>query len=545
MAAMTLVCVPILVDEVHVALSLAEHARLAGADLVEYRIDHLFHGEGDEEGEAGTLRLAAESPLPCIITCRPVSEGGDYDGDDAARISLYQRLAASKKPPRYIDVEHSTLARSANLRQKVHLAVEHDDQPRSLSTSLILSAHDFESRPRDLLQRLSAMRGESAARVLKLAWMARSVRDNLELFDILQERDRPTIALAMGKHGLMSRVLAAKFGGFLTFASLQPTTVTAPGQTTVAQLLETYRFRSIDRQTRVFGVMGHPVSHSLSPDVHNAGFASLEGAAGNAVYLPLPTAPGWESFKATMHALVDYEALDFGGASVTLPHKENALRFAKENGWKVEPAAERAGAANTLARDWASGGWFAANTDLRAIVECVRSRVGSNLAGKKIAVIGAGGAARGAAAGLADAGASVTIHNRTRARAENLAAELAEGTTAPGSIAAAEMDSLADSGAAVFINCTSLGMRHGPAESAMAFDPRELQGAEDAVVFDTVYTPLETPLLRAAREAGLARIDGAEMFVRQAAAQFEMFSGAEAPRGLFDQVVREALGRLT
>lgn len=550
---MSLLCVPILAGDPDAALADARLACGAGADLVEFRIDHLFHGEGDEQGERDVLRLVRETPLPCIVTCRSTDEGGDYDGDDAARISLYERLGAlasgpGEQPPRYIDMELSTLTRSANLRQKVRLAVRHDDQPRDLATSLILSTHDFKGRPPDLMQRLEKMRAEPAAKILKVAFMARSVRDNLELFDLLAERDRPTIALAMGPSGLMSRVLAPKFGGFLTFASLRPTTTTAPGQPTVEELLQLYRFRSIRPRSRVYGVIGWPVEHSLSPLVHNAAFDALTGTDAldaSSVYLPLPVAPEWEAFKATLIALTEHPRLDFTGASVTIPHKEHLLRFARENrgsGWTIDPSAARVGAANTLARTSAPDAppaWTVANTDMGAVVACVRAALsGADLSGVRIVVIGAGGVARAAVAGLVDAGASVIVCARDLAKAQALAA-------ASDGRASAAWENRHDPAADVFVNCTPLGMSSASEESTRlgsALDPDRMgELRRDAIVFDTVYTPLETPLLRAAKARGLTTVDGADLFVRQAEAQLELWTGRRPPEGLYERLVRARL----
>jgi len=256
----------------------AREAKEAGADLVEWRLDEVFHGEGDEEGERLALKLCEQSPLPCIVTCRPTWEGGSYDGDEMARVSLFERLGTSEHPPRYIDVELAAYTRSANLRQKVNLAVE--ARGRDRHSSLILSIHDFEGRPADLTRKLAEAWGEERASVVKVAFRARSLRDNLELFDILREAPKPTIALGMGEFGLMSRVLAPKFGGFLTFASLRKESVTAPGQPTVRELLDMYRFRSIGKRTRVYGVIGWPVGHSMGPLIHNAGFEAVPAAAG-------------------------------------------------------------------------------------------------------------------------------------------------------------------------------------------------------------------------------------------------------------------------
>ncbi len=553
-----------MVHDVHVALAEARHAKIAGADLVEFRVDQIFQGEGDEEGLAAIVRLVDESPLPCIITCRAASEGGDYDGDDAGRVALWEHLGIAdndakqildrsltvaallhpKHPPRYIDVELATYQRSANLRQKVGLAVDHEQQRRDLTTSLILSAHDFNTRPATLTRLIADMDAAPAARVHKIAWRARSLRDNIEAFEILQHASRPTIALCMGEFGLMSRVLAPKFGpggGFLTFASLRDTTTTAPGQPTIAELLNLYRFRSITPTTRVFGVIGWPVTQSRSPHLHNAGFESINF---DGVYLPLPIPPEWEHFKATLHALLDFKPLDFRGGSVTIPHKENLVRFAREDTsrrWTIDPLALRCGAANTIVVN-DDGSCRALNTDATAAVETLRAALGDDLARHRVGILGAGGVARAVAAGLLEARATVTIFARSRGRAERFVADLTAAGASPGSLSAAEWAKAPNSGSTILVNCTPIGMVGCPDSADSPLSLQELQLIEkNTVIFDTVYNPIETPLLRAARDAGLKTADGASMFVAQAAAQFEAWTGRPAPKDLFRRVLLETL----
>jgi len=524
-------------DEIARSLADAEQARLLGADIVEWRLDAMFHGAGDDAGEAAALRLIAESPLPSIATIRSKDEGGDYDGDDDARISLFERLGTADSPPKYIDVEWSTLSRSANLAQKVRLAVNHEGRARQVSTALILSTHDFQGRPADLLRRLGDMRAEQAARVIKVAHAARTIRDNLELFDLLRTRDRPTIALGMGEAGLLSRVLAPKFGAFLTFAALNPQSTTAPGQPTVADLLERYRFRAIDRDSRVVGVIGWPVSHSLSPDLHNAGFEALDI---NAVDLPMAVAPGWEAFKATLSELVASESLDFNGASVTLPHKENLARFAIENEWDVDEQTCRIGAANTIARA-DGGGWIARNTDARAIAHCLTDAQGrDSLDGDDVAILGAGGAARAATVACVDLGAQVRLLNRSIDRVQRLIEELSLPPGSPVHLSTEE--ELRGRPPGIIINCTPVGMTDGPDPAGAPLEEATLDTLSvNSLVFDTVYTPVHTPLIRAAMARSLRTITGDAMFVRQAEAQFELWAGKPAPHALFARVLEEAL----
>lgn len=583
---MTLLCAPIMVQEIDAALADCAEAKRLGAEIAEYRIDQVFSGasEGAEMDDvdatietAEILRLIRSSPLPCIITCRPTFEGGFYDGDDSSRISLYEHLGAIENPPRYIDVELATLTRSANIRQKVLLAVDHPGQMRGLETGLILSMHDFERRPADLTRRFLAMQAEPAAKVLKVAFRARSLRDNLELFDLIRESDRPAIALGMGEFGLMSRVLAPKFGAFLTFASLRDASATAPGQPTITEILQRYRFRSINKTTRVYGVIGWPVGHSLSPLIHNAGFESV---GHNGVYLPLPIAssadsggsPGptsenatsgnYESFKATVLELIDHQGLDFSGASITLPHKENLVRLARELGeshhWFLSPAAAAIGAANTLVIDRDAGGKptriNADNTDAPAIADCLREAVGgmggqqrvADLKGHTVVILGAGGVARAAACACASSGASVVILARNRDQAETLASDLTvalpshTGTR----ISAAPWDDRHKTVASIFINCTPVGMKGGPAPDASPIEPAALTGCNpaEAIFFDTVYNPVRTPMLSLASDTGATIIDGATMFVRQGALQFTKWTGQPAPAAMFDGLVRARLG---
>ncbi|MCA9288026.1 MAG: type I 3-dehydroquinate dehydratase, partial [Phycisphaerales bacterium] len=415
---MALICCPLMVHDVERSLGEAAMAREMGADLVEYRVDELFSGGGGGDGSASledeiaaVVRLVGRSPVACIVTCRPTWEGGAYDGPEDARVSLFEALGTLEPPrghpPRYIDVELAAFEKSANVREKVHLAVDHPERGRSLSPSLILSIHDFEGRPADLSRRVLAAQRQEACRVVKVAFRARSLRDNLELFDVLAARERPTIALGMGEFGLMSRVLAGKFGGFLTFASLRKAEVTAPGQPTIRELLETYRFRSIGAGTRVYGIVGWPVGQSMSPAIHNAGFGTV---GHDGVYVPLPIAAGedreasYVSFKATMRSLMEHEGLGFSGCSVTLPHKESLARLAGEmagrGGVRVDDEVRLCGAGNTLVREEAGAGgagWRVMNTDASAARGCLEGAPGS-LEGKRIVVLGAGGVGRTIAA---------------------------------------------------------------------------------------------------------------------------------------------------
>ncbi len=524
-----------MVHSVEQALALAAMAAEQGADLVEFRIDTFT------DQPIALTQLVERSPLPCIVTCRHSSEGGHYDGDDQTRIALLEHAGLASRPPAYIDLELACYQRSANLRQKVGLVVDHPAQVRPTPTGLILSTHDFQGRPADLLQRVEAMVDSPTCRVVKLAWMARSLRDNLEAFELIGRQYKPTVALCMGEAGLPSRVLARKFGALLTFAAVDAggadkDTSTAPGQPTLAQLKTLYRWDKIGATTRVYGVIGHPVGHSLSPHIHNAGFDAVNH---DGVYLKMPIPPEYEHFKATVGAWLDFKELHFRGASVTIPHKENLLRFVGERGGAVEPLAQRIGAANTLTvRE--DGSLYAFNSDYAAALDSVCDTLGvqrQELGGMRVAVIGAGGAARAIVAGFAGHGATVVIYNRTLDRAQKLADDFQD---LPGKVVAARLEKLCDSCCQVFINCTPVGMHPKVHDAPLSEADKTLPGA-GAVVFDTIYNPLTTRLLREARAAGCLTIQGIEMFVRQAALQFVAWTGQPAPVDLFRRVVTDHL----
>ena len=503
---MTYLTVPIMVLDLDDALQQARQAKALGAELVEYRIDR-FAGDASE-----IVVFLAASPLPCILTCRPTWEGGDYAGTEDDRLALLEAVCTSKHPPTYVDVEWAAAGRLSD--------GELGD------VGVILSSHDFQTRPTDLLRRVADIASDDRGRVIKLAWHARSLRDNLEAFQIIRQQLKPTIALCMGEHGLASRVLAKKFGALLTFASLEAGAETAPGQPSLTQLKTLYRWDHLNADTQVFGVIGHPVGHSMSPLIHNAGF---DATGYNGIYLPLSIPPEYEHFKATVADWLAYKPLHFRGASVTIPHKQNLLRFVAEQQGEIEPLAQSIGAANTLTvRD--DGSLYASNTDYAAALDAVCEGLQitrEQLAGKRVAILGAGGVARAIVAGFAAYQAHVTIYNRTREKADALAQAFG--------VEVGEMDQLPGAHHEVWINCTSLGMfpqvDATPVPIAPAWGP-------GTVVFDTIYNPSETRLLGDAKAAGCHTIAGTEMFTRQAAAQFALWTGQVAPRDVFAKVLQ-------
>ncbi|MBL7220388.1 MAG: shikimate dehydrogenase [Phycisphaerae bacterium] len=475
-------------------------AASTGCDTVECRLDYL----GPPPGPGDVAAIVGACDLDVIATCRPVREGGKFTGPEADRLAILQ--AASDAGAGYIDVEAD---------------VPPGERPGG---AVISSRHDFEACPENL-DELAAGLDASDAAVNKIAFTASSPSDALRAFDVIRSSSKPTIALAMGPAGLPSRILAGKAGAFGTFASLAGGLESAPGQPTVAALRDLYRWDHIDADTEIYGVIGCPVAHSMSPAIHNAAF----GATGiNGVYVPLLIEPGGENFNDFLDAVLARPWLDWRGLSVTIPHKHNALDFVgAEN---CDPLAVRIGAVNTITIS-PDGAVRGDNTDYAAAIDALCDAMGitrEDLAGREVAVLGAGGAARAIVAALAHYKARTTIYNRTVARGEALAADF--GAQAAGLDAAEAMQ------AEIVINCTPIGMH--PLIDASPLDriPESVK-----VVFDTIYNPIRTKLLAAAEAAGCLTVTGLDMFVNQAAAQFEMWTGKQAPRDVMRQVVMQHL----
>jgi 3-dehydroquinate dehydratase/shikimate dehydrogenase len=509
---MTYLVVPITVHTPEQARRDAILATEAGADMVELRIDELLWPFNLDK-----------FPLPYIVTCRRESEGGQSTLGSADRLALLNSYEFADAA--YLDIELATL-KDASTEELLPGAPQ------------IISAHDFTGRP-ERLNNLMLELAEAGGAVSKIAFLARSIRDNLEAFELLLNRQQPTIALCMGEAGLISRVLAKKFGAFATFASLDADLATAPGQLSIDAMKNLFRWDAVGPKTKVFGVVGSPVAHSMSPALHNAAFAAT-GYDG--VYVPLLVNPGYESFKAFMESFLAFAPLDLSGLSVTIPHKENCLRYLQEVGGEIEPLATTIGAVNTVAIERLAGDkpiLRGFNTDYAAILDTITDALGisrEGLAGKRVAVLGAGGTGRTAVAALAHYGAIVVIYNRTRERAEAVAKEF-NGRT--GKVVVAPLEKLCDSCCQVYVNTTSIGM--SPNIDASPFGDAPPKLSSDTLVFDAVYNPPITKLLRDAKSAGAKTASGVDMFVRQAAGQFQIWTEKLAPVDVMRRVIEERL----
>jgi 3-dehydroquinate dehydratase/shikimate dehydrogenase len=332
----------------------------------------------------------------------------------------------------------------------------------------------------------------------------------------------------MGAGGLISRILAKKLGCFLTFASIDELNATAPGQLTIEDLKELYRYDYIGTQTKLYGVIANPVGHSLSPAIHNACFGDKQM---NNLYLPLLVEGDRQEFDSFLHHALMRKWLNFRGFSITIPHKQNALAYVQASRGYVEPLAQKIGAANTLLVG-PDGKLQAYNTDYAGALDAITAGMKisrARLDGLPVAVIGAGGVSRAIVAGLSDAGALIKIYNRTVEKAEKLAAEFG--------CEFAPLDDLGNLDAKLLINCTSIGM-HPNVEATPVPNESLKRGM---TVFDTVYNPAETLLLAEAKKKRIKTIDGVSMFVNQAMAQFKLFTQTDGNAELMRKVVCNSL----
>lgn len=474
----------------------AEHHSLVrqGAELVELRVDYL-------EGEFDVRALLDGRPGPVVITCRRPGDGGRYQGDESARRAILSW--AVELGAEYVDLEADTARAIA----------------RSGRTQRIISHHDFQQTPDDL-EAIHGRLSELDADVVKLVTLAQRPQDNLRLLRVSQNSQIRTIAFGMGEIGMPSRILAGRFGAPFTYAPADRSQAVAPGQISFQDLKELYRYDRIGPQTPVYGVVADPVAHSMSPLIHNAAFAQLEL---DKVYVPIRVPPA-----DLAQFLDDAPRLGLVGLSVTIPHKEAVLpKLAR-----AEEEVYGIGAANTLVYE--DQGWSGHNTDCRAAMACLEMALGaaagqgSPLAGKQALVLGAGGVGKAVAFGLAQRGAKVVLCDGMDDRAAQLAARL--GCPA---VAWADRHTVQPE---ILVNGTPLGMH--PHVDQTPFDAEHLR--RGMLVFDVVYNPETTRLLADARQTGALTISGMEMFVRQAAMQFKLFTGHDGPEDLMRQVIRQA-----
>jgi len=431
-----------------------------------------------------------------IATCRRTIAGGRFRGSMASELDILAK--ASGAGCQLLDVELQTAIKSKPAQlQKL--------RGRS---ALILSFHDFRGTKRldETLQKMLAVQAD----FYKIVSTATTLSDNVTMIKFLaKESDKHSlIGICMGEQGIISRVLGVRAGSVFTFAALSPDEKTAPGQVTAQELRNVYRIEQVDAATRVYGVAGDPVVHSLSPAIMNAAFRRENV---NAVYLTLHA-------KTLKDLLSCVREIPLHGISVTMPYKEAILKHLDN----TDSHTTKIGACNTVVRAQ-DGKLYGFNTDAAGVVRPLERRL-PTLEGAKILVLGAGGAARAAVFGLKERGCEVYVLNRTAGPAKKLARQARARTVKRADLKKLSFD--------VIINATPVGMGN------TRETPLQEHEINARYVFDMIYDPAETRLLKLARERGAQVIPGIEMFVQQAARQFEIWTGKPAPG---DEMLRTVL----
>lgn len=463
------------------------------ADIVELRLDCV--DSDDLVGELEKLLPRLSSAL--ILTFRPTDQGGHRTLSRSERETFWERdLGRDRRL--LCDIEADLVLTSS---------VE--------SSRMIVSHHDFSGVPEDLEQiykRLAA----TPAHIVKIAVQANDITDCIRIFKLLaraRNEKRELIAIAMGDAGIATRILGPSRGAYLTYASLEDESATAPGQVNARQLRSVYRVDEINEETIICGLVGLPVMHSVSPHMHNAAFAAEEV---NGVYLPLEVRDIEAFIKRMVHPATRELDWNLRGLSVTAPHKSTVMELLD---W-VDKEAQEIGAVNTVVvEDHRLLGY---NTDVHGLIEPLRERLGS-LRGLSVAVIGAGGAARAAVWALKRDHAKVTLF----ARAPMKAKSMTEAFEVPCEL----LSTASFAGYDVVINAT-------PQAPAVA---EQLSGA--GLVYDLIYNPIETEILKQGRAAGCQTLGGLPMLVAQARRQFELWTGKIPSTDLMYNAAATALGR--
>jgi 3-dehydroquinate dehydratase/shikimate dehydrogenase len=443
------------------------------------------------------LRTHPECTL--LATCRRHQNHGKFNGSIEEQIKLLDAAvdAGAKAVDIEVETAESVLARLDTFRGRANL---------------VLSYHNYEgtSSPEAALRRMIRIPADA----YKIVTTARKPSDNQRMLALTKAHPRtPIIVLAMGEIGFPTRVLSPAFGGLYTYAAPNAAEGTAQGQVSARLLRHLYRVDKFSRAAKIYGVIGDPVRHSVSPAVHNRAFQARRL---DAVYVPLLVAPSQLKDFFTLAS-----TLPVAGFSVTIPHKQKIIRYLDI----IDPLARRIGAVNTV---WKKAGkWRGSNTDAEAVTVPLSKRI--RLSKSSVLLVGNGGAARSAAFALVDSGAAVSIVGRNPDRVRSLAKTCGAEPLLREQAEGRRFDAL--------VHATPLGMF--PHTRECYFNgtiPADL-------VFDMVYNPLETELGRRAAAQGRTVISGLQMFLEQAAHQFEIWTGESAPRAVMERAAIDALSQ--
>jgi 3-dehydroquinate dehydratase/shikimate dehydrogenase len=478
--------------------SLLDHARReaeSGELFLEFRLDFLDQPSKGAEAIKGFLEQHPDCIL--VATCRRHQNHGKFNGSIEDQLAVLE--IAVRSGAHAIDVEVET----------AEVAQDRLHQFRG-RTEIIVSYHNFEATPPmdTVLSRVMKVQADA----FKIVTTARKPSDNVRVLAAAKALPKQKlIVLAMGELGFPTRVLSPVFGGVYTYAAPMYSQGTAAGQVCARSLRHLYRVEKLGKASKIYGVIADPVRHSISPAVHNRAFQSRRL---DSVYLPFLVAPA---------CLRDFFSLatklPLAGFSVTIPHKQKIIRYLDV----VDPLAKRIGAVNTVWRK--AGKWRGSNTDAAGVTTPLARLL--RLQKSSVLIVGNGGAARGAACALSDAGAKITLVGRNADRVRALSKICGAEALGKEQLTGRHFDAV--------VHATPLGMFPHVKE---CFFNGNIPGD---VVLDMVYNPLETMLIRNAKEQGKTVIPGLDMFLEQAAAQFEVWTGESAPRPVMLKAAMEAL----
>ena len=492
------ICVAVVGEDASNIIERAE-SLVRDNSFMEFRLDYLAQPAAGLSKLKHFLDLHPEATV--IATCRRTVNGGRFKGSAAAQLEILMKAAATGF--QLVDIE----LQSAEILKPDELAELKD------RVGVILSHHDFKATKK--LEETFAEMKAYPADFYKVVSTATTLYDNVLMMKFLQAHSaqHEMVGLCMGEQGIISRVLGVRAGSVFTFAAATRGEETAPGQVTASELRDTYRIEIVDAATQVYGVAGDPIAHSLSPIMMNTAFRR---ETVNAVYLALHA-------KALKDLLACIPHIPIRGLSITMPYKQDVVEELSNS----DALTKQIGACNTVVRSQ-DGKLYGFNTDVAGVLAPLEQRM--VLQGAKVLLVGAGGVARAAAFGLKNKGAEVFIVNRTAEKGQALARQTKSKYLKRADVAKMSFD--------VIINATPLGMGNNRQS------PLEEKELNTKFLFDLVYVPAETKLMKMARARNIQIIPGLEMFVQQGARQFEIWSGKPAPVAEMAYVVTKALERL-
>lgn len=478
------------------------------ADVVEVRFDCL------KENQLHFAMSVLASKSPILLTYRPKEQGGKADLDIPQRETFWRLFI-----------------NSSNDKRKFWFDYEYDlpSQPQTSNPVTIRSFHDFESVPENLESICRQLTEIENNTVPKIAVQTQDITDTIPIWNLLKRaksENQEIIPIAMGESGKWTRILGLAHGAFMTYASLDSSSETAPGQVSAQDLIEVYRAQELDESTEIYGILGSNTSVSMSPYIHNEAFKYHKL---NSVFVPLQVQNIDDFMRRMVKPSTREVELNFKGFAVTLPHKQSIIRHLDE----LDASAQEIGAVNTVKIQ--DGKLYGYNTDAHGFIQPLLNSYG-DLKNAKVAVLGAGGAARACVYALKEQGANVTIFARDLDKAISLADEFG-----------VESESLSTQHSTlnrykdydVLVNTTPLGMK-GKAEGETPATAEQLKGLH--LVYDLIYTPFQTPLMDEADKAEVPKIGGLAMLIAQAIEQQRIWTNLAAP---MKEMSRAALKRLT